>query len=62
MKKEGCRANSTSDFMMKILGFIQIVHLSKEKKKGHKVNSTSCDEKKKGVDQIVQVGDKIMGA
>ena len=41
--------------MMKIMGFIQIVHLSKEKKKGRKVNSTSCGEKKKGVEQIAQV-------
>ena len=54
-KKEGCRANSTSDLTMKIMGSIQIVHLSKEKKKGRKVNSTSCNEKKKGVEQIVQV-------
>ena len=42
-------------WMIKIVGFIQIVHLSKEKKKGRKVNSTSCNEKKKGVEQIVQV-------
>ena len=40
---------------MKIMGFIQIVHLYGEKKKGRKVNSTSGDEKKKGVEQIVQV-------
>ena len=41
--------------MMKITGFIQIVHLSKEKKKGHKVNSTSGNGKKEGVERIVQV-------
>ena len=41
--------------MMKIMGFIQIVHLSEEKKKGRKVNGTSGDEKKKGVERIVQV-------
>ena len=41
--------------MIKIMGFIQIVHLSNAKKKGRKVNSTSCGEKKKGVERIVQV-------
>ena len=42
-------------WVIKIMGFIQIVHLSKEKKKGREVNSTSCGEKKKGVERIVQV-------
>ena len=46
--------NSTSGDEKK-KGVEQIVHLSKEKKKGHKMNSTSCGEKKKGVEQIVQV-------
>ena len=54
-KKEGCRANSTSDLTMKIMGFIQIVHLSEVEKKGRKVNSTSCGEKKKGIEWIVQL-------
>ena len=36
-------------WMMKIMGFIQ------KRKKRHKVNSTSCGEKKKGVERIVQV-------
>ena len=37
------------------MGFIHIVHLFEELKKGRKVNSTSCGEKKKGVERIVQV-------
>ena len=37
------------------MGFTQIVHLSEVKKKVRKVNSTSNDEKKKGVERIVQV-------